>query len=144
MGSLYARFLAVLYVLAILLFQNVNPVDNWNVSYREEGKIKWAKYCDWEGNNFDEIQDVPIGDNCGNICLADPKCTHFSWVDETCFLKEITTPLVETPFQEVDTCGFIVHRVFAFYVLLNQTNVLLKTTSDFIFSFSVNAKLSEL
>jgi len=92
MGSLYARFLASLYVLAILSFQNVNPVDNRNISYLEEGKIKWAKYCNWEENNFDEIQDVAIGDNCGNMCLTNPKCTHFSWVDETCFLKEITTP----------------------------------------------------
>lgn len=116
MGSLHVQFSAVFCVLAILLFQNVNPVENWNVFSSEKGEFKWAKFCDWEGNNFDEIQDVPIADSCGKICLADLKCTHFSWVDETCFLKEITPPVNETPFQEVDRCGFVVNRVWIFYI----------------------------
>jgi len=111
MGRLNVRFSAVLNVLALIAIQNVNPIDHWNVSNREKGRIKWAKYCDWEGNNFDEIQDVPTADNCGNLCLADQKCTHFSWVDDTCFLKEKTTPFMETPMQEVEACGFVVHRV---------------------------------
>lgn len=73
------------------------------------GLVKWAKDCNFMGNNIDEIRNVREED-CGRVCLADRACTHFSWLEETCFLKEIKRQPKKS-FEESGRCGLITNRV---------------------------------
>ncbi len=78
--------------------------------YERNGLVKWAKDCNFNGNNIDEFRNVREED-CGGLCLADQICTHFSWLDETCFLKEIKRRQPKMSCEESGRCGLITNRV---------------------------------
>ena len=81
----------------------------WNIDL--DGQIKWAKECDFSGQYaYNEEADV-LEENCASVCLEDPKCTHFKWIDDFCFLKEIKKYAIAKHNDVVPRCGFIVSRV---------------------------------
>ena len=48
----------------------------------------WAKGCDFRNNNLATVAES--GDNCGQACIDNLQCTHFTWTMEnggTCQLK---------------------------------------------------------
>ena len=49
--------------------------------------IWWAFDCDFYG--FDLISHKTSGEECGNKCASNGKCTHFTYVQNTemCYLK---------------------------------------------------------
>ena len=78
------------------------------------GQISSDKNCNYLGNNFDEREDVPV-ESCGQICLNDPNCTHFSWIEGSCFLKDLKEIVAKkASTDEVPLCGFVVNRVIEF------------------------------
>ena len=56
----------------------------WTAS--EEGAVSWAKNCDFVGHDTAKM-DAPVDTMCGKNCLANTKCTHYTWQQGTCFLK---------------------------------------------------------
>jgi len=82
---------------------------DWNIDL--DGQVKWAKDCNFNGHYaYDEEADV-LEENCASVCLEDPKCTHFKWIDDFCFLKEIKKYAIAKHNDVVPRCGFIVSRV---------------------------------
>jgi hypothetical protein len=92
---------AISLILLAVVSQSVNGL-NWNTGERD---IKWQMNCDFYGHDIDRISSVE--ENCGNICIASPECTHFRHAaDGFCYLKNapLSTPLTITV---EGMCGFV-------------------------------------
>ncbi len=90
-----------------LLLLSISAQINWQDG--TDGNVKWANVCDYSG--FDIGQQSGIGDLCGGFCVADCRCTHFSWSYNICYLKRITdSNVVPTyrPNPADGVCGFVV------------------------------------
>ena len=48
--------------------------------------MKWAHSCDYHGSDIDTTQST-TPDQCGQKCVNNDGCTHFTWNSGTCFLK---------------------------------------------------------
>lgn len=48
---------------------------NWQDG--DGGKVTWAPDCNFPGHDISYKKSRP--EECGGICLANPKCTHFTW-----------------------------------------------------------------
>lgn len=73
--------------------------------------VCWDEQCDFYGH---DIGSKPsIGEQCGGVCIANPRCTHFTYSHGTCYMKSIPNGMVE---QEVEqsfghaVCGFVKGR----------------------------------
>ncbi len=76
--------------------------QNWNTGDRD---VKWRMNCDFPGHDIARIASP--GGNCGSLCIASPKCTHFRFSpDGFCFLKDATIDSPVTNTRE-GSCGFI-------------------------------------
>ncbi len=49
------------------------------------GKVKWASGCDFYGSDIGTIPGP--GQDCGTNCLNKASCTHFTWFNNNCYLK---------------------------------------------------------
>jgi hypothetical protein len=74
----------------------------WNI----EIDLKWQNNCDFlAGREIERI--ASSGENCGSLCIASPKCTHFRYgPDGFCSLKDAT---IDSPVTDsgAGSCGFI-------------------------------------
>ncbi|XP_037025151.1 uncharacterized protein LOC119066670 [Bradysia coprophila] len=46
----------------------------------------WALGCDFHGNDLQSV--LSTGEECGGLCAANPQCTHFTWNNGTCRMKQ--------------------------------------------------------
>jgi len=71
------------------------------------GQDYWDDNCDFPGYDFGFITSAKS--ECGQICANtySPKlCTHYSWVKNSCAVKNIPAGMYETSTSGV-SCGFI-------------------------------------
>lgn len=56
----------------------------------DNGQVTWSNDCEFNGNNIDRptLQDT----QCGGACVSNNRCTHFTWISGTCYLKHFDTP----------------------------------------------------
>jgi hypothetical protein len=79
---------------------------NWKVG--DNGLARWDHDCRYVGN-FISQRSSPSG-QCGGLCIANFRCTHFSHGDGACFMY--STPKGKKESRETGwTCGFIDHRI---------------------------------
>ena len=70
----------------------------------------WGERCDFPGT---EIRQVPSrGEECGKLCIAEQRCTHFSWSSNNCNLKMAQNARAIASPQE-GICGWVTARVTA-------------------------------
>lgn len=82
------------------------PRDVWNSG---EGGVKWLLNCDFYGNDIGQIEAT--GEQCGGLCVANPKCNHFRHSDGTCYLKKTSLNTPRTPING-GMCGYLPFRDF--------------------------------
>ena len=86
------------------------PHDLWKVS--EDG-IKSAPNCDFAGDAFVLLEKISSAKSldCGKSCLANTKCTHFTWNGNACLLKNNPRSFFREPAIEMGAaCGSISDR----------------------------------
>ena len=71
------------------------------------GQVMWAMNCDFSGNDFDHV--TSIGDVCGDLCVANEQCTHFTWANGICNLKAFINDAIATDLNGA-VCGWVDHR----------------------------------
>ena len=67
-------------------FVSLSPTSVWEV----DGEVNWADGCDFPRQDFDHIPNTKK-EACGELCLANPKCDHFTWDvrdNGKCWLKK--------------------------------------------------------
>ncbi|CAG0899079.1 unnamed protein product [Cyprideis torosa] len=82
-----------------------------SVSACNFGDNNWALGCDFPGNDFKNLQ-IP-GEQCGQACVDDARCTHFTWNTYkrgTCWLKEGQASDIVCNNDRSFVCGQIVHK----------------------------------
>lgn len=50
------------------------------------GGLKWAHSCDYHGSDID-TKHLSTPEQCGQDCVNNNECTHFTWNSGTCLLK---------------------------------------------------------
>jgi hypothetical protein len=77
----------------------------WQVG--DNGLSRWDRNCDFNGR---DIGTSPAsGEQCGGVCIANPRCTHYTHSGGTCYMKRITGFLHEQSHSGA-VCGFIPGR----------------------------------
>lgn len=91
-----------------IIFSSLSA-QNWQDG--DGGKVKWAFDCDFYG--FDIANLSGAGEFCGSFCLADANCTHFTWYNNVCYKKRITTTINPTVVASslATVCGFVVQVI---------------------------------
>jgi len=85
----------------------------WRLDQNES--YKWGTGCVFPGNDIEAIKIAKKAE-CGSVCFADKRCTHFTHAWGHCYLKMIvntnpTENLTHRPDGEEGFCGFILKRV---------------------------------
>jgi hypothetical protein len=101
----------LLYVLATLIvMMSRASARKWKTG--DGGLVRWSTNCDFNAGDIDAKQSRP--DECGEICIANLQCTHFTAnLNRTCILKNIPDGLEERSYYEANggaNCGFIINR----------------------------------
>lgn len=99
-------------------------MKKWQSS--NNGRINWGVKCGFPGGTGLEIIQMSMSENqlnCGEKCLANERCTHFSYYmplpwQNSCHLKEFENKrgIVEIFKEDAPICGFVV--VFSFMIFL--------------------------
>ncbi|KAJ3199519.1 hypothetical protein HK099_003122, partial [Clydaea vesicula] len=60
--------------------------DNGNGAIDWKGN-NWAIGCDFNGHDYKSISQPNSGDKCGQSCVDDSSCSHWTWSQGVCYLK---------------------------------------------------------
>ena len=94
---------ASLFAIAVLLATSVASTNAWKVG--SGGSVLWDFNCNFLGNEIDRQETS--GEDCGGTCVANLRCTHFTWRDGTCFLKRFTRSSWNENAEAGPVCGFV-------------------------------------
>ena len=112
----YNSLLMVLPSLVLLFLSTTISAQNWQDG--DNGKIRWASNCDFFGSDI-EKKNGP-GERCGNFCLANSRCTHFTSVNNVCYMKRITNSNAVPTNHQTAVCGLVVAaKVYFIFLLMN-------------------------
>jgi hypothetical protein len=97
--------LSIFLFISAVLMTNVSARD-WKVG--ENGLVRWDTNCHYSNNN--QIGNKPsTGEQCGGVCIANNKCTHFAYGFGTCYM--FANPGGESAADGSWTCGFVMARI---------------------------------
>ena len=96
-----------------------------------DGEVNWADGCDYWSQDFTYVANTKK-EACGSICLANPKCDHFTWdvLDNgKCWLKRWVgdQPRIQ---QDGRRCGVIPNRIIDIKALKEAVAGLIATVSE--------------
>jgi len=83
-------------------------------TWTNDGRFFFASDCDFTGKEIRNVKSS-TSKECGGLCTADVKCTHFTWESNkgTCSLKNATNAAVTRPLRGA-TCGYVSKGNFIF------------------------------
>ena len=88
--------------------------------WKVDGEVNWSDHCDFLGQDFAYIAKTNK-DVCGQLCLANPKCDHFTWnVLDNGKCQHLPKHWIgDSPSIQEDgrRCGFIPSRVIDLNIL---------------------------
>lgn len=115
------RFITITLVIMVNLSASIGR--DWHRHNHKNGEIKWAPSCDFpEGNVIKKAKGV-TQEECGSHCLDHHRCTHFSFMGDKCYLKEIGSGEVKVANVGFSSrCGFISRRVSVFIIMHIERN----------------------
>ena len=85
------------------------PKCDTYVQWNNDEEYSWANDCDFTGHDSTSFDD-PYN-SCGAQCYSSETCTHFTWVDGSCYLKRNPRKKAEEPSENTGAvCGYIPSR----------------------------------
>lgn len=87
------------------LFLPLIAISTQAVDWHEETNLHWAHNCDFYGNDLNSVQ-VP-GEECGGKCASTSGCSHFTWNDGVCYLKQGQVSLGQAVHHGTAVCGML-------------------------------------
>ncbi|KAK4012711.1 Uncharacterized protein APZ42_013935 [Daphnia magna] len=96
---------SVILLVTTVLMSNVSA-RNWREG--DGGLVRWDFDCNF---NRHDIQFMPsLPEQCGGVCIANRRCTHFTHSGGTCALKRNTGSSFREDSLSGHTCGFVLNR----------------------------------
>ena len=93
-------FFALLLAMVVLV-----SARDWQIG--DTGLVRWDYNCDFYG--YDIGSTSSTGEQCGGMCIANPRCTHFTWNPAgICYMKNVDR--LEEIYIAGAVCGFVVGR----------------------------------
>lgn len=79
-----------------------------------DGGIKWFQNCDFVGYDIGRVLlTASTGQQCLNLCIANPECTHFAFgYEDYCYMKNAPLTYLRQeniPYKTI--CGFVPWRL---------------------------------
>ena len=88
------------------------------------GQVKWSLNCDFYGNDIGS--ESSRGEDCGGICINNPQCTHFTYSNGVCYLKN--NPNSPTAVDSNGAvCGWVERGELRYLSFYQYNNRLLKS-----------------
>ena len=85
------------------------------------GQVMWSLNCDFKGSDIGN--QVASSADCGGLCIANVKCTHFTATNGVCYLKSFTTSATASDLSG-GVCGWVDHRgIDVFQFDINSFNI---------------------
>ncbi len=72
-------------------------------------RVYWGKGCDFNGNDLRSVVGFEEKD-CGQLCLNESQCTHFTFGGDRCYLKRSLDDFRPKEENKDDICGFVTPR----------------------------------
>ena len=91
-----------------LLLNLLQMAKGYSFQSGNNGQVMWALGCDFYGNDIGN--QVGTGQDCGGLCIGNPMCTHFSWSNGVCYLKQATNPPATNNNANGAICGWVNNR----------------------------------
>ncbi|KAG6977667.1 hypothetical protein JG688_00000133 [Phytophthora aleatoria] len=91
----------------IAAISHTPPTAGFQLDSSEQ--IMWARNCDFPDNDYRSLSG--ISELCGEVCVSDATCTHWTWSrynGGTCWLKTGTPSTKTTSYGA--NCGYVVSR----------------------------------
>ena len=93
----------------------MNSYIEWKEeTWTNDGRFFFASDCAFVGTEIRNVK-TSTSKECGGLCTADLKCTHFTWESNkgACSLKNATSAAVTRPLKGA-TCGYVSKGNFIF------------------------------
>ena len=105
----------------IVLLATLFIVSEAQINWQKSGKVVWAMNCDFFGYDIGMVIQNGTGALCGGSCISNPSCTHFTWSNNICYLKLITTSSNEAPknLPGGGVCGYVVNVIIKMIKMTN-------------------------
>lgn len=95
-----------LVIFALLLAARPAFSRDWKIA---PAAIYWDNNCDFYGRDLHK-KDANEREDCFTFCHNEGQCTHFTYGDGTCFLKQSREAFYEDNVTSGKSCGFILGR----------------------------------
>ncbi|XP_047142977.1 uncharacterized protein LOC124817195 [Hydra vulgaris] len=100
-----SSILTSVFIFSMILFSVY--ARNWRIG--DGGLARWDTNCDFNGSDIDHVPST--GAQCGGVCIADARCTHFTYSSGTCHKKRYLGSGFRERYAGGDAvCGWIVNR----------------------------------
>ncbi len=86
------------------IVQKIVKVFNWKDGSKK--RVKWSSDCDYCGM---DIQYIPSSkEECVDHCANNSRCTHFTWANGFCWLKQSDSGSIIPVARNGTNCGYVV------------------------------------
>ena len=93
-----------LILVALLLVISTTNAFNWQ--WGSNNQVKWASNCDFNGHDIGS--QGSRAEDCGNLCVSNQQCTHFTHWNGVCYMKKANYPTARDSNGAV--CGWVDNR----------------------------------
>lgn len=93
-----------LILVALLLVISTTNAFNWQ--WGSNNQVKWASNCDFNGHDIGS--QGSRAEDCGDLCVSNQQCTHFTHWNGVCYMKKANYPTARDSNGAV--CGWVDNR----------------------------------
>ena len=93
------------FVFVIVLVLAITSTYAFDFQDGNNGQVKWSSGCDFDGKDIGGGIPGP-GEDCGTNCLNNPSCTHFTWFNNNCYIKNFGSSAPTAVALDGAVCGW--------------------------------------
>ena len=98
---------------SLFILTSLSNIVLAQINWQKSGQVVWALNCNFPGYDIGRVTQKGTGSLCGGSCISNPSCTHFTWSNNICYLKLITTSSNEAPknLPGGGVCGYVANVI---------------------------------
>ena len=105
-------------LILVVLLLVISATNAFDWKWGSNNQVKWASNCDFNGHDIGS--QGSRAEDCGNLCVSNQQCTHFTHWNGVCYMKNANYPTASDSNGAV--CGWVDNRSekSSIYFILNS------------------------
>jgi len=95
------RLMVAVAVAAVAVLASPTSARQWKLA--SNGEVFYSDKCEFKGKDLS--RSVTKDDDCGDLCIRTMRCTHFTWRNGFCYLKQGLVFLSNVKYDIFSVCG---------------------------------------